>query len=87
MSGAVTVTRRLSMYRASDLARTVAAGVAEYGSVTVTQEAADWLLTAPVEFISARDLFGPTVAEERAAEAEERRVTAIRAALQRRRAA
>lgn len=67
------------MFRASDLARTVAQGVSEYGPVTVRREGTDWVLSARVEYTSAHDLFGPSVEEERAEEAEERRNASHRA--------
>ena len=60
----VTIHRRVSMFRASDLGRVVAEVVKQYGPVTVAEEGTDWVLSAPAQFISADVLFGPTEAEQ-----------------------
>ena len=52
----VTIHRRVSMFRASDLGRVIAEVVQQYGPVTVRKEGTDWVIAARGEWIPAEEL-------------------------------
>ena len=52
----VTIHRRVSMFRASDLGRVIAEVVQQYGPVTVAEEDTDWVIAAQGRWIPAEEL-------------------------------